>query len=59
MTSLAERFRGYAARFREEAAKYPDEAPRYELIARTWDAGAIAFWAVVGLLGFRVLYFWG
>lgn len=29
------------------------------VFARTWDTGAIAFWAVVGLLGFLVLYFWG
>ena len=29
------------------------------VFARTWDTGAIAFWAVVGLFGFLLLYFWG
>jgi multicomponent Na+:H+ antiporter subunit D len=29
------------------------------VFARTWDTGAVAFWAVVGLLAFLVLYFWG
>jgi multicomponent Na+:H+ antiporter subunit D len=29
------------------------------VFARTWDTGAIAFWAVVGLLGFLLLYYWG
>jgi multicomponent Na+:H+ antiporter subunit D len=29
------------------------------VFARTWSTGAIAFWAVLGLLGFLLLYFWG
>jgi multicomponent Na+:H+ antiporter subunit D len=29
------------------------------VFARTWNTGAIAFWAVLGLLGFLVLYLWG
>jgi multicomponent Na+:H+ antiporter subunit D len=29
------------------------------VFARTWSTGAIAFWAVVGLLGFLMLYYWG
>ena len=28
------------------------------VFARTWDTGAIAFWAVVTLWGFLLLYFW-
>jgi multicomponent Na+:H+ antiporter subunit D len=28
------------------------------VFARTWSTGAIAFWAVVGLLAFLVLYYW-
>ena len=29
------------------------------VFARTWTTGAIAFWAVLGLFGFLLLYFWG
>jgi multicomponent Na+:H+ antiporter subunit D len=29
------------------------------VFARTWSTGAIAFWAVVGLFGFLLLYYWG
>jgi multicomponent Na+:H+ antiporter subunit D len=29
------------------------------VFARTWNTGAIAFWAVVGLFGFLLLYLWG
>jgi multicomponent Na+:H+ antiporter subunit D len=29
------------------------------VFARTWTTGAIAFWAVVGLLGYLLLYLWG
>jgi multicomponent Na+:H+ antiporter subunit D len=29
------------------------------VFARTWNTGAIAFWAVLGLFGFLLLYFWG
>ncbi len=29
------------------------------VFARTWDTGAIAFWAVLGLFGFLLLYYWG
>jgi multicomponent Na+:H+ antiporter subunit D len=29
------------------------------VFARTWSTGAIAFWAVLGLLGFLLLYYWG
>jgi len=29
------------------------------VFARTWTTGAIAFWAVVGLFGFLLLYLWG
>jgi len=29
------------------------------VFARTWSTGAIAFWAVLGLFGFLLLYFWG
>jgi multicomponent Na+:H+ antiporter subunit D len=29
------------------------------VFARTWSTGAIAFWAVVGLLGFLLFYYWG
>jgi multicomponent Na+:H+ antiporter subunit D len=29
------------------------------VFARTWDTGAIAFWAVMGLLAFLLLYYWG
>jgi multicomponent Na+:H+ antiporter subunit D len=29
------------------------------VFARTWNTGAIAFWAVLGLLGFLILYYWG
>jgi len=29
------------------------------VFARTWSTGAIAFWAVMGLLGYLLLYFWG
>jgi multicomponent Na+:H+ antiporter subunit D len=29
------------------------------VFARTWTTGAIAFWAVIGLFGFMLLYFWG
>ena len=29
------------------------------VFARTWTTGAIAFWAVVGFLGFLLLYLWG
>ncbi len=28
------------------------------VFARTWTTGAIAFWAVLGLFGFLLLYFW-
>ncbi|MBD3871305.1 MAG: Na(+)/H(+) antiporter subunit D, partial [Acidobacteria bacterium] len=29
------------------------------VFARTWTTGAIAFWAVLGLFGFLLLYYWG
>jgi multicomponent Na+:H+ antiporter subunit D len=29
------------------------------IFARTWTTGAIAFWAVMGLWGFLLLYFFG
>ncbi len=29
------------------------------VFARTWNTGAIAFWAVLGLFGFLLLYFLG
>jgi multicomponent Na+:H+ antiporter subunit D len=29
------------------------------VFARTWTTGAIAFWAVIGLFGFLLLYLWG
>jgi hypothetical protein len=29
------------------------------VFARTWNTGSIVFWAVVGLFGFLVLYYWG
>jgi len=29
------------------------------VFARTWNTGAIAFWAVLGLFGFLLLYYWG
>jgi multicomponent Na+:H+ antiporter subunit D len=29
------------------------------VFARTWSTGAIAFWAVLGLFGFLLLYLWG
>ena len=29
------------------------------VFARTWSTGAIAFWAVLGLFGFLLLYYWG
>ena len=29
------------------------------VFARTWTTGAIAFWAVVGLFGYLLLYLWG
>jgi len=29
------------------------------VFARTWSTGAIAFWAVLGLFGFLLFYFWG
>jgi len=29
------------------------------VFARTWNTGAIAFWAVLGLFGFLLLYLWG
>ena len=29
------------------------------VFARTWNTGAIAFWAVIGLFGFLLLYLWG
>jgi multicomponent Na+:H+ antiporter subunit D len=29
------------------------------VFARTWTTGAIAFWAVLGLFGFLLLYLWG
>ena len=29
------------------------------VFARTWNTGSIAFWAVLGLFGFLLLYYWG
>jgi len=29
------------------------------VFARTWTTGAIAFWAVIGLFGYLLLYLWG
>ena len=29
------------------------------VFARTWNTGAVAFWAVLGLFGFLLLYLWG
>jgi len=29
------------------------------VFARTWNTGAIVFWAVLGLFGFLLLYYWG
>jgi multicomponent Na+:H+ antiporter subunit D len=58
---------GIVGRFRKMSIGLVERAYRliYRLhgpkgvFARTWSTGAIAFWAVVGLLGFLLLYYWG
>ena len=58
---------GFGERLHAAISKQLDHAYRviYRLtgpkgvFARTWTTGAIAFWAVVGLFGFLLLYFWG